>query len=122
MGCREIKRAVYMSKTYKCICSFLEMVSEGKYSSIFYLQNKNEKSSKIGGLLTLIWFSIVISYAYQELGSIFRMENWGLSQNTRTLAYYEVKPGGTIKNAKFINKKDWTVITVGQFVPLLKFS
>jgi hypothetical protein len=82
-----------MSKTYKCICSFLEMVSEGKYSSIFYLQQKNEKSSKIGGIVTLIWFSIVLSFAFQEMGSVFRMENWGLTQHSQTLAYYEVKPG-----------------------------
>ncbi len=93
MACKEIKRAIYMSKTYKCICAFLEWISEGKYSSIFYLQLKNERSSKIGGIVTLIWLSIVLSFAVRELESVFRMEHWGLTQNTRTLAYFELKPG-----------------------------
>lgn len=93
MGCRGVKKAIYTSKIYKFICYLLEWISLGQYSSILYLKKKNEKSSSIGGFVTLVWYLIVLYYAVGQFLSVFRMEKWNLAQNTYTLSYYLFKPG-----------------------------
>ena len=67
------------------LSNFIKSISMQKYSTVLYLRGKNQQSSLIGGLLTLICAVGLMIFMAVTLNNIFSKSHYNLDQTAKPL-------------------------------------
>ena len=102
---------------------FLRFVSIGKHYSIFYFKGRNQHSSILGGLLTIFFAIIFITYSVITLSNVINKKHFNLDETARPLVSLNTNYSLMITDEIRECPRDRVceLVTVEEFVPLMSF-